>query len=269
MSWYNSGSWIKVHSYRVHSTCPLVGYPCIIEKIFLSFLPCRGHKRIPGRQTTAANRPNQTDFRCFRFQFSFRSLCPAFRFNSMSPFRSLCPSFRFNSMSPFRSLPPSFRFASSFPRVTSALSFHVLYSVRYFFPFVSTLRVVSTLRFRSLRLSFRVTCTMRYFARFKSYIPFVSSSLSFQLFPAVCSVLPSDLILPLSSQLFLSVRCVLSFMSSLLFHLLLPFFRINSYVLFVSFFLPFQLVLSIRCVCAFVFLSFQFSSSICYFLSFA
>ena len=87
-------------------------------------------------------------------------------------------------------------------------------------------------------------------ARFKSYIPFVSSSLSFQLFPAVCSVLPSDLILPVSSQLFLSVRCVLSFISSLLFHLLLPFFRINSYVLFVSFFLPFQLFLSIRCVCA-------------------
>ena len=106
-------------------------------------------------------------------------------------------------------------------------------------------------------------------ASFKSYIPLVSSSLSFQLFPAVCSVLPSDLILPVSSQLFLSVRCVLSFISSLPFHLLLPFFRINSYVLFVSLFLPFQLFLSIRCVCAFVFLSFQFSSSICYFLSFA
>jgi len=51
-------------------------------------------------------------------------------------------------------------FASSFPRVTSALSFHVLYSVRYFFPFVSTLRVVSTLRFRSLRLSFRFTFSL-------------------------------------------------------------------------------------------------------------
>ena len=84
-------------------------------------------------------------------------------------------------------------------------------------------------------------------ARFKSYIPFVSSSLSFQLFPAVCSVLPSDLILSVSSQLFLSVRCVLSLISNLLFHLLLLFFRINSYVLFVSFFLPFQLFLSIRC----------------------
>ena len=193
-----------------------------------------------------------------------------------------CLSFQLNVSFPFIVSFLSFQLNVSFPFIASFLSFRLFLSTRYFrpfvpclifrsllLPFVSTLRVVSTLRFRSLRLSFRVTCTMRYFARFKSYIPFVSSSLSFQLFPAVCSVLPSDLILPLSSQLFLSVRCVLSFMSSLLFHLLLPFFRINSYVLFVSFFLPFQLVLSIRCVCAFVFLSFQFSSSICYFLSFA
>ena len=185
----------------------------------------------------------------------------------------MCPSFLFNSLFPFRSLPPSFRFAASIPCVTSVLSFHVLYSVRYFFTFVSTLRVVSTLRFRSLLLSFRFTFSLLYAllpsARFKSYILFVSSSLSFQLFPAVCRGLPSDLILHVSSQLFLSIRCVLSFIPSLLFHLLLPFFRINSYVLFVSFFLQFQLFLSIRCVCAFVFLSFQFSSSICYFLSFA
>ena len=121
------------------------------------------------------------------------------------------------------------------------------------------------------------------------------------------------------SQLFLSVRCVLSFMSRLLFHLLLPFFRItvtlmscwfcfsfrfnssflfvasapssffrfnsplpfvnhlllpffriNSYVLIVQSFLPFQLFLSIRCVCACVStllscsfnFSFPFNSSI-------
>ena len=87
---------------------------------------------------------------------------------------------------PFRSLPPSFRFPSSFPCVTSVLSFHVLYSVRYFFPFVSTLRVVSTLRFRSLRLSFRFTlsllcvtsvrsfqvlCPVRFFFPFVSALP--------------------------------------------------------------------------------------------------
>ena len=150
---------------------------------------------------------------------------------------------------------------SYIPFVTSSYSFQVFVSFQLF-PFIASF------------LSFHLFPTMRYLlpsARFKSYIPFVSSSLSFQLFPAVCSVLPSDLILPVSSQLFLSVRCVLSLISSLslLFHLLLPFFRINSYVLFVSFFLPFQLFLSIRCVCAFVFLSFQFSSSICYFLSLA
>ena len=136
----------------------------------------------------------------------------------------------------------SCRFNSSFPFIASFLSFHLFPAMRYFRPLVSS---------------------------FKSYIPFASSSLSFQLFPAVCSVLPSDLILPVPSQLFLSVRCVPSFIPSLLFHLLPPFFRINSYVLFVSFFLPFQLFLSIRCVCAYVFLSFQFFSSICYFLSYA
>ena len=79
---------------------------------------------------------------------------------SIFSFRSWCPSFRFNLMCPFRSLPSSVRFASSFPCVTSVLSFHVLYSVRYCFPFVSTLRVVSTLRFRSLRLSFRSTVSL-------------------------------------------------------------------------------------------------------------
>ena len=57
--------------------------------------------------------------------------------------------------------------------------------------------------------------------------------------------------------------------SILLFHLLLPFFRINSYVLVVQFFLPFQLFLSIRCVCAFVsaLLSCSFSSSFPFTLS--
>ena len=57
--------------------------------------------------------------------------------------------------------------------------------------------------------------------------------------------------------------------SILLFHSLLPFFRINSYVLVVQFFLPFQLFLSIRCVCAFVsaLLSCSFSSSFPFTLS--
>ena len=60
-----------------------------------------------------------------------------------------------------------------------------------------------------------------------------------------------------------------SFFSILLFHLLLPFFRINPYVVIVQFFLPFQLVLSIRCVCAFVstLLSCSFSSSFPFTLS--
>ena len=108
--------------------------------------------------------------------------------------------------------------------VTSSHSLQLFVSVHCVFPFVSPFPYYALLPS----------------ARFKSYILFVSSSLSFQLFPAVCSVLPSDLILPVSSQLFLSVRCVLSFISSLLFHLLLPFFRINSYVLFIAFFLPFS-----------------------------
>ena len=181
----------------------------------------------------------------------------------------------------------SFQLNVSFPFIAPFLSFRLFLSMRYFCPFVPCLIFRSLLlpiRFNSIFVSFQlfvsVHCVFPFVspfpyyallpsARFKSYIPFVSSSLSFQLFPAVCSVLPSDLILPVSAQLFLSVRCVLSFISSLLFHLLLPFFRINSYVLFVSFFLPFQLFLSIRCVSPFVFLSFQFSSSICYFFSFA
>ena len=163
-------------------------------------------------------------------------------------------------MFPFRSLPPSFRFASSFPCVTSVLLFPVLYSVRYFFPFVSTLRVVSTLRFRSLRLSFRFTFSLLC----------VTSVRSFQVlypvrffFPFV-SILPCRLLRP---SIWFNSSCVVS---TFPFRSLCPFFhfkpplpfvtsfRINSYVLFVSFFLPFQLFLSIRCVCAFDFLSFQF-----------
>ena len=144
----------------------------------------------------------------------------------------------------FHALLLSFRSMSYVPFVVSSHSFQLFVSVHCVFPFVSPFPYSALLPS----------------ARFKPYIPF---------FPAVCSVLPSDLIFPVSSQFFLSVRYILSFISSFLFHLLLPFFRINSYVLFVSFFLPFQLFLSIRCVCAFVFLSFQFFSSICYFLSFA
>ena len=128
-------------------------------------------------------------------------------------------------MFPFRSLPPSFRFAASFPCVTSVLSFHVLCSVRYFFPFVSTLRVVSTLRFRSLRLSFRFT---------------------------------------------FSLLCVTSVRS---FQVLYPVrffpFRFNSSLPFAPAFL---LIFLCRLNCSFPFaasfLSFQVSSSICYFLSF-
>ena len=227
------------------------------EKIFLSFLPCRGHKRISGRQTTAANRPNQTDFSCFRFQFVLSVHC-VLPFFSTQCFLSVHCLLPFVSPLSFHALLLSFCSMSYLPFVTSYylfqlfVSFQLIVSVHCVFPFVSPFPYYALLPS----------------ARFKSYILFVSSSLSFQLFPAVCSGLPSDLILPVSSQLFLSVRCVLSFISSLLFHLLLPFFRINSYVLFVSFFLPFQLFLSIRCVCAFVFLSFQFSSSICYLLSF-
>ena len=119
---------------------------------------------------------------------------------------------------------------SYIPFVTSSHSFQLFMSFQLFVSVHCVFPSVSPFPYYA----------MRYFcplmsARFKFYIPFVSSSLSFQLFPAVCSVLPSDLILPVSSQLFLSVRCVLSFISSLLFHLLLPFFPINSYVLFVSF----------------------------------
>ena len=133
-------------------------------------------------------------------------------------------------MFPFRSLPPSFRFA-------------LFFSMRYFCPFVPCLM------FRSLFLPIRFNSSFPFIASFLSFHrfptlryfrPLVSSLIS-RSFPAVCSVLPSDLIFPVSSQFFLSVRYILSFISSLLFHLLLPFFRINSYVLFVSFFLPFQL----------------------------
>ena len=226
------------------------------EKICLSFFPCRGHKRIRGRQTTAANRPKQTDFSCFRFQFVLSVHC-VLPFFSTQCFLSVHCLLPFVSPLPFHALLLSFRSMSYVPFVTSShsfqlsVSFQLFVSVHCVFPFVSPFPYYALLPS----------------ARFKSYILFVFSSLSFQLFPAVCSGLPSDL--PVSSQLFLSVRCVLSFISSLLFHLLLPFFRINSYVLFVSFFLPFQLFLSIRCVCAFVstLLSCSFSSSFPFTLS--
>ena len=212
MSWYNSGSWIKVHSYRAHSKCPLVGYQCLIEKKKLSFLPCRGHKRIPGQQTTAANRPNQTDFRCFRFQF-FLSVHCVLPFVSTQCFLSVHCLLH----------PPSFRFASSFPRVTSALSFHVLYSVRYFFTFVSTLR------FRSLRLSFRVTFSLLC----------VTSVRSFQVlypvrffFPFV-STLPCRLLRP---SFWFNSSCVVS---TFPFCSLRPFFHFKSPLPLVTSFLSY------------------------------
>ena len=255
MSWYNSGSWIKVHSYRAHSKCPLVGYQCLIEKKQLSFLPCRGTSVYPvNKQQPPTGRTKLIlDVSAFNFFFPFIVSFLSFQLNVSFPCIASFILLPFVSPLPFHALLLPFRSMSYIPFVTSSHSFQLFVSVHCVFPFVSPFPYYALLPS----------------ARFKSYIPFVSSSLSFQLFPAVCSVLPSDLILPVSSQLFLSVRCVLSFISSLLFHLLLPFFRINSYVLFVSFFLPFKLFLSIRCVCAFVFLSFQFSSSICYFLSFA
>ena len=213
------------------------------------FLPCRGHKCIPGRQTTAANRPNQTDFSCYRFQF-FLSVHCVLPFVSTQCFLSVHCLLPFVSPLPFHALLLSFRSMSYVPFVASSHSFQPFVSFQLFVSVHCVFPFVSPFPYSALLPS----------ARFKPYIPF---------FPAVCSILPSDLILPVSPQLFLSVRYILSFISSLLFHLLLPFFRINSYVLFVSFFLPFQLFLSIRCVCAFVFLSFRFFSSICYSLSFA
>ena len=117
------------------------------EKTFLSFLPCRGHKRISGRQTTAANRPNQTDFSCFRFQFFF-------------PFIVSFLSFQLNV---------------SFPFIASFLSFRLFLSMRYFCPFVPCLI------FRSLLLPIRFNSS----CRFNSSFPFIASFLSFHLFPTM------------------------------------------------------------------------------------
>ena len=208
-------------------------------------------------------------------------------------------------MFPFRSLPPSFRFASSFPCVTSVLSFHVLYSVRYFSPFVSTLRVVSTLRFRSLRLSFRFTFPLLC----------VTSVRSFQVlypvrffFPFV-STLPCRLLRPsfwfnsscvVSTFPFRSLRPFFHFKSPLPFKYFLSFvltlmscsfrfsFRFNSSFLFVAsvpsyqlfclarLALPFLSIRPFRCVHPFVstlpsyllFLSFRFNSSLLFVISF-
>ena len=149
-------------------------------------------------------------------------------------------------MFPFRSLPPSFRFASSFPCVTSVLSFHVLYSVRYFFPFVSTLRVVSTLRFRSLRLSFRFTFSLLCVTSVRSFqvlypvrffFPFVSTlrSCFLYLVPFVLnSPLPFATFFP-SFQRFHPVHLPLPFMSMRSCRYFLPFFK--SYMRFVYLFL--------------------------------
>ena len=79
---------------------------------------------------------------------------------------------------------------------------------------------------------------------FFSSLPFVTSFLSHKLLCPDRSVLPS--------------------VSTLPFYLLRLCLRINSLSCSFS-----SLFLSIRCVCAYVFLSFQFSSSICYFFSFA
>ena len=92
-----------------------------IENILLSFLPCRGHKRIPGRQTTAANRPNQTDFSCFR------------PFNLFFPFIVSFLSFQLNV---------SFPFIASFLSFRLFLSMRYFCSVRCFFPLVSTHRII-------------------------------------------------------------------------------------------------------------------------------
>ena len=167
------------------------------EKIFLSFLPCRRHKRIPGRQTTAPLNcffPFIVSFLSFQLNVSFPFLASFLSFRLFLSMRYFCP---FVPCLIFRSLLLPIRFNSIF------VSFQLFVSVHCVFPFVSPFPYYALLPS----------------ARFKSYILFVSSSLSFQFFPAVCSVLPSDLILPVSSQLFLSVRCVLSFISSLLFHL--------------------------------------------------
>ena len=126
----------------------------------------------------------------------FCSVRRSFRFNfcSFHPFSTLTSgpftcSFRLES---FISLLLSFRFQSyirfvylflSFQQVhfiASVLSLQLFPSIRYFFPFVSTLLhplhyffpFVSSLPFHSLLSSFR----------FNSYIPFVTASLCFKSF---------------------------------------------------------------------------------------
>ena len=125
------------------------------------------------------------------------------------------PSFRLNSSLPFGR---SFRFNSFLSFVTVFLSFQLSPFIRYFLPFVSTLTsrslllpFVSSRSFRyvrsyvSPRLYTPFVASSPSFHRFTSYSPFVTWTLSLQLYPFIryTSIL--------SFKLFPSVRPLLSY----------------------------------------------------------
>ena len=136
-------------------------------------------------------------------------------FVSFQLFASVHCVFPFVPSFPYYALLPSARFKPEIPFVSSSLSFQLFPAVCSVFPSDLISCVVSTLPFRSLRPFFH----------FKSPLPFVTSFLSHKLLCPDGSVFPSVSTLPFYS---LRLRLCLSFVSILLFHLLLHFFRINS-----------------------------------------
>ena len=145
-----------------HLPAPTVKVIKFETKICLSFFPCRGHKRIPGRQTRAP----------LIFSFPFIVSFLSFQLNVSFPFIGVHCLLPFVSPLPFHALLLSFHSMSYIPFVTSShsfqlfVSFQLLVSVHCVFPSVSPFPYYALLPS----------------ARFKSYIPFVSPSLSFQMF---------------------------------------------------------------------------------------
>ena len=157
-----------------------------------------------------------------------------------------------NSYPPFATSFLSFH--ASFPFATSFLSLLLFPSIRYFLPFVSTPSFRSSfppfnasLPFLTLFLSFQLFPFTRYFPsfRFNPYIPFVAASLRLKLF---ISLRPSSRLnsmfatSSLSFQLFPSVRSLLPFNSFLSF---VTFFSFHLSP-FICYFRPFVLTLPVH-----------------------
>ena len=142
-------------------------------------------------------------FRCNSFlskllPFSFRfnsslPLLPSFRFNSLLSFVAFF-SFQLSSFSrhflpfvstlPFQSLLPSFRVSSDILSVTGSLRFKLFISLFPSFRFTSDIQVVFVRYFFPF-VSPSAVCLLLELFRCNSFLSFITSFISFQLFPSV------------------------------------------------------------------------------------